>query len=413
MKKSIIIALSVLGMFLSVSCQKTVVNAGPEAGYLSLGGFSLEIDEDLDTRASAASGNYVISILDAEGNEYVRKSYSEVRNNDDKISLPAGNYTLIARSSDDEVPYAAFEQPIYGVSKEFSIEAGEVTEIGELTCTLLQCKVTVEYSDEFLADVIGEGSTKVTVTSGYPLTYALGADGSYDLSSGYFAVNGNTMVVVFSGNIGGKMQKMTKSFTGIAPKQWRKIKFIKKKDEQGQATFDIVIQDLIDDEVLNNTLDVSEEILGDDPDAPKGDGGITLGFDYEAGCDEELTDLNNMVIVPVETREMCIKLKATVPNGILKFNVDIQSDSEDFNATLSAVGGSNIDLINPSEANEGIFSVVPFPHGQELVGDTEVDFDLSVAQGAIIMFKGTHTFMMTIVDQTFCTKKIPVTMVVE
>ena len=221
------------------------------------------------------------------------------------------------------------------------------------------------------------------------------------------------MTVEFKGNVGGKTSKMTKTFSGIAPKQWRQVKFIQKKNEQGNATFDIVINDLVSDEILNNSVEAEEEIIGEDPDAPKGDGGISLDFDYEAGCDEELTDFSNMVIVPVEVRDMSIKLKATVPGGILKFSVEVQSDNTGFNNALDAAGGAVIDLINPSEANEIIFQVVPFPHGAELLGQTEVAFDLSAAQDAIINYKGTHTFLMTIVDQAFCTKKLPVTMIVE
>ena len=68
------------------------------------------------------------------------------QHNDYQIKLPAGNYNLVARSA-DEVPVSEFERPVYGTSKEFSIAAGQVTEVGELVCSLLQCKVTVSYSD--------------------------------------------------------------------------------------------------------------------------------------------------------------------------------------------------------------------------------------------------------------------------
>ena len=336
-----------------------------------------------------------------------------MKNNGNKISLPAGNYTLVARSIDGDVPVAEFEQPVYGVSKDFSITAGETTPLGELTCTLVQCKVTVAYSDEFLATVTGAGSTKVSLTSGYPLEYALNADKTYEKSAGYFAVNGNTMEVVFSGNIDGKSQKMTKTFTGISARQWRQIKFVVKKNEQGQATFDILIQDLISDVTLNNDLKADENIIGEDPEAPKGDGGITLVPDYDAGCDEEITDLENMLIVPVETRDMAIMLKATVPNGVKKFSVDIASDNDGFVAAVAAADATHLDLVNPSAQNAIIFDVVPFPHGQELLGQTDIAFDLSAAQDAIINYKGSHTFNMIIVDNQGCRKEIPVTMVVE
>ena len=412
MKKILVFASSVL--VLLASCQKSPVHNAKGDGFLSFGAFSLEVDEAVVTKADPAGDNYSIRILNDEDITVITTTYVQVKENGDKITLPAGVYTLTASSLAGDVPMASWENPIYGVSKKFIIKAGEVTEIGNLTCTLLQCKVTVDYSDEFLAGITGAGEATVEVTAGHPLTYALNADGSYEKNAGYFAVGeGSTMTVIYKGSFGGKSTRMQKTFTGISAKQWRQIKFIPKKNEQGDATFDIVINDLISDEVLNNTVDANEEVIGEDPDAPKGYGGITLEFDYEAGCDEELTDLTNMIIVPADVRDMAIKLKATVPGGILKFSVEVQSDNAAFNNALDAAGGAVIDLINPSAANEVIFQVVPFPHGQELLGLTEVAFDLSAAQDAIINYRGVHTFLMTIVDNAFCTNKIPVTMIVE
>ncbi len=400
-------------MVLSVSCQKTP-ELSKKTGYLSLGELSLVMDDALVTKAtSAASGTYAIIVYNAEGDVAASTTYAAVKNNDNRISLPAGDYTLVARSTDEEVPVAEFEQPVYGATKAFSIAAGETTSIGALTCTLLQVKVTVAYSDEFLEAVTGNGATKVTVTSGYPLAYDLNADRSYEQSAGYFAVNGSTMEVVFSGSINGKSVKMGKSFTGISAKQWRQVKFVQKKNEQGEATFDIVINDLVDDVTLNNEISGSEDIVGVDPDAPKGDGGIDLTFDYAAGCDAQLTDLTNMLIVPLSERAMSIKLRATVPDGVKKFTVNIASSSTPFTLAVEAASATNLDLINPLPDNDIIFQVVPFPHGQDLVGQTDIAFDLSAAQEAIINYPGVHTFTMKITDQNNCSKAIPVTMVVE
>lgn len=413
MKKNIIIAIASAAMVLFASCQKTPISAEKGFGYLSFSEFTLGLDETVETKATAASGNYTITIFDADGNEEMRKTYEEVKNNDNKLSIPAGSYTLVASSSSDEVPAAAFEQPVYGVSKEFTIEAGMTTPIGELVCTLQQCKVTVSYSDDFLKMVTGPCSTKVTVDPEMPLEYVLNADKTYEQSAGYFAVTGSTMIVVFKGNINGNSAAQTLSITNIAPKQWRQIKFIPKVDEEGNATFDIVIQDLISDATLNNAVDPEEEIIGEDPDAPKGDGGITLAPDYENGCDEEITDLENILIVPVSTRDMAMRFRATVPNGVKKFNVLIDSDNEAFLAAVDAAKARELDLINPSEDNEVIFNVVPFPHGQELVGQTDIAFNLDAAQDAITIYSGRHTFKMVIVDQTGCKNEIPVVMVVE
>jgi len=412
MKKNIIIAFASAALVLFASCQKTPISAVQGVGTLSFSEFTLGLDETVETKAVAASGNYTITIIDSEGNEVEKKTYDEVKNNDYKLTLTAGSYTLVASSSADEVPLAAFEQPVYGVSKEFTIAAGMTTSIGELVCTLQQCKVTVSYSDDFLKMVTGQCSTKVTVDPEQPLEYALNADKTYEQSAGYFAVTGSTMTVVFKGDIEGGSKSMTKVFSNIAPKQWRQIKFIPKVDEEGNATFDIVIQDLISDATLNNAVDPKEEIIGEDPDAPKGDGGITLAPDYEAGCDSEITDLENILIVPVATRDMAIRFRATVPNGVKKFNVLIDSDNESFLSAVDAANARELDLINPLPENGIIFDVVPFPHGQELLGQTDIAFNLDAAQDAITIYSGRHTFKMIIVDQTGCKNEIPVVMVV-
>lgn len=426
MKKNLMLAVLSVAMVFAVSCQKTADNNIKGEGFLSFGEFSLDLDEEVITKGRPADEGYTLfiykKVADELGDLVKTLKYSEAIANDDKITLTAGDYTLVARSKASEVPAAAWEDPYYGTSHDFSIKAGATTTVdGPLTCTLLQCKVTVSYSDEFLAAVTGAdgvvGKTTVEVTAGQPLEYAMTRSGdevTYDQSAGYFAVNGTSMTVTFKGSIDGKTQKMTKTFDNIAPRQWRQIKFIQKKNEQGNATFDIVIEKLIDDAVLNEDLVASEEILGDDPDAPKGDGGISLAFNYADGCDAQLTDLENMLIVPLSERTMKIKLLLTVPGGLKKFTVDIASDNAGFNNALAVVDAHDgIDLLNPTEKEYGIFSVVPFPHGADLKGDTVIPFDLSNAQGAIIGFAGRHTFHMTIMDNEGCKKVIKVVMVVK
>lgn len=423
MKRYILFAFATISMMLCASCQKPIVNDNNGFGYLSLEGMSLGIDESVITKASqAAAGTYLIMIQDAEGRVVHETHYSDVVT-DGKISLKAGSYTFIARSTDEEIPAAVFNNDIYGVRKDFTIAAGEETKLGELVCTLQQCKVTVSYSDDFLAAVTGNGSTTVTVTEGNPLVYDLtyipasGSDKAkctYVQDPGYFAVNeGSTMTVVFSGNVEGKSQKMTKTFTGIKVQQWHQIKFVQKKDEQGNATFDIVISDLISDTVLNSVAKAEETVIGEDPDKPKGDGGITLVPDYEAGCDEEITDLQNIEIVEKSIRDMKIIFNVSVPGGIKKFSVDITSTNPEFAKAVALANATHLDLISPSSENMVIFDVVPFPYGSALLGATEKMFDLSNAQVPILGFSGTHTFVMNITDNDYCTKSIVVKMIVK
>lgn len=421
MKKILVIAAS--AALVLASCNK--VNSVPQAeGFLNFSDLQIDNEEIIMTKAvSAASGNYSIFIYDSEDKLVKSATYAEVKANDNKLSLSAGDYTLVARSTEEDVPAAAFAQPVYGATTAFNIQAGEVTSIGALTCTLLQTKVTVAYSDEFLAMVTGDGKTTVEVTTGSPLEYELSYNGgnpSYEQEAGYFAVNNGantTMTVTFSGKIEGKTAKMVKAFEGISPKQWRQVRFVKKVNAEGQATFDIVINDYVDDVELNNLIAGNEAVIGEDPDAPKGDGGIELLLDYEAGCDAEFTSLDNIVfpiIASTDAPTVCLKLKALVPNGVKKFSVDIVSDNEAFSLAVNAADATHLDLISPSDDNMIIFQVVPFPYGADLYGQTELSFDLSTAQPAMMIgpYYGTHKFTMNITDLQGCKKSILVQMIV-
>ena len=80
---------------------------------------------------------------------------------------------------------------------------------------------------------------------------------------------------------------------------------------------------------------------------------------------------------------------------------------------MNTVGGTTLDLINPAEAAMGIFDIVPFPHGSELLGATTIDFDLSNAQTPLLAFAGTHSFTMNVTDNKGCRNSIVIELVVE
>ena len=74
MKKYISIILSCAAVFFAASCQKVpVCNQGQ--GYLSLGELRLSVDEEVETKAVAAGGNYIISVKNASGDEVLHKTY--------------------------------------------------------------------------------------------------------------------------------------------------------------------------------------------------------------------------------------------------------------------------------------------------------------------------------------------------
>ncbi|MGM9737313.1 MAG: DUF4493 domain-containing protein [Candidatus Cryptobacteroides sp.] len=382
-----------------------------QKGTLSFAGFSIDYSSEMVTKAEAADGTYMLYVYDAGESLVWSGQYSTVTEGTGSISLLAGDYRLDIRSTAAAVPEAKFSSPVYGASETFSITAGETTTLGTITCTLLQCAVSVEYNDDFIAMVTGDGNTSVEVMSGYPLDYALSYNSGapkYERRIGYFAVNGDntTMVVTFKGSIENKTQKMTTTVTDLKPRDYHIVKFLKKVDATGQVTIGIEIDGLVADSVLDNDVQASEEGDGNDPEAPIGDGGIEL----VSTCDYDITQ---PITVPTSENPFNLTLKAVVPNGVLRFTVDIASTNEDFINSVNTVGGTNLDLINPSEAAMGVFDIVPFPHGSELAGKTEVDFDLSGAQTAILGFPGSHTFTMNVVDKKGCKNSIDVVLVVE
>ena len=413
MRKAVYIFLAA-ALVLAVSCKKDVFNYGGEkdnTGVLSFAGLTLEVSEDVNkvtTKADAAGDEYTISLYDGSDKLILKKTYGEVRG-EGEITLPAGTYRLDARSSDAAVPQAKFNSPVYGTSREVVIKAGEKTTLEPLTCTLLQAVVTVGYNDAFLKSVTGDGVATVELTAGYPLEYNLtysNGTANYDRRLGYFAVNGDnsTLALTFEGSVDGKTQKMKTTISGVKARNWHIITIMKKVDESGDASFAVEIDGLVEDLELDNDVKAEEKGDGYDPNTPTGDGGIELvsTSDY---------DITKKVTVPA-TGSFPLTMKAIIPNGARRFTVDISSTNENFMGAVGEVGGSTLDLINPSEAALGIFTIVPFPHGSELSGKTEIDFDLSGAQTPLLAFKGEHTFTMNVVDNKGCRKSIPIILVV-
>ena len=176
-------------------------------------------------------------------------------------------------------------------------------------------------------------------------------------------------------------------------------------DESGSATIGVEIDGLVADIELTTEVPGNEVGDGNDPNAPIGDGGIRL----ESTCEYDITA---PVTVPA-SGAFNFTMNAIVPNGVLKFTVDIASTNENFMGSVATVGGSHLDLINPSEAAMGIFDIVPFPHGSELSGQTSISFDLSNAQTPLLAFPGTHTFTMNVTDKLGCKNSIDIVLVVE
>ncbi|MCD8313989.1 MAG: hypothetical protein LUC24_07520, partial [Bacteroidales bacterium] len=98
--------------------------------------------------------------------------------------------------------------------------------------------------------------------------------------------------------------------------------------------------------------------------------------------------------------DMDVNIKVTAPEGIAGFVIDI--DSPTLNDFLLGFAGlsTSMDLINDAD-KLGTLSALGIPVGDELLGKTEIDFDLGGLFGMLnaLASSGTeHNFTLTVTD---------------
>ena len=375
-----------------VGCERDKIGYGDKegaTGTLSFMKFDVKTSTDIEIisrAATSATYNYVIRIFDANGDQvgadYIYGQMPE------SIVLNTGTYSMKIQSQ-SQIPSAEFESPVYGATVEnIVIEEDKTTDVGVITCKLINIKVSVGYNEAMWA-VLGDDANVLVEIGDGALNFAKG-----ESQNGYFAAPevSNAMTVKFAGTVDGNYATMTRAFTDVKAGQWRKINFIMTVNEEGDATFDVVVEDWCDEKELVNNIDVSEEVIGPDPEAGEGE--------------EENPDAPKVIYkggsVPtspiVITDGMELGFTISAPKGIAGLSVDIASDNADFNNDVLSMGISPIDLVNPSEAQISICDMFGLPYGSNLVGQTETAFDLSGAVTPLLGFPGTHSFTLKITD---------------
>ncbi|MBR3801265.1 MAG: DUF4493 domain-containing protein, partial [Rikenellaceae bacterium] len=327
-----------------VGCERDKIGYGDKegaTGTLSFMKFDVKTSTDIEIisrAATSATYNYVIRIFDANGDQvgadYIYGQMPE------SIVLTTGTYSMKIQSQ-SQIPSAEFESPVYGATVEnIVIEEDKTTDVGVITCKLINIKVSVGYNEAMWA-VLGDDANVLVEIGDGALNFAKG-----ESQNGYFAAPevSNAMTVKFAGTVDGNYATMTRAFTDVKAGQWRKINFIMTVNEEGDATFDVVVEDWCDEKELANNIDVSEEVIGPDPEAGEGE--------------EENPDAPKVIYkggsVPtspiVITDGMQLGFTISAPKGIAGLSVDIASDNADFNNDVLSMGISPIDLVNPSEA---------------------------------------------------------------
>lgn len=137
-------------------------------GYLSIGNLSMTVvydeteirpDDTSDetqaariasgTRATAPDvDSFIVEILDADNAQVLEMTYAQLKEQlKTPMELKVGVYRMEVRS-EDTMPGADWEHPVYGATSDFTITKAQTTSPEEVVCTLQNIKVSVEYSPD-------------------------------------------------------------------------------------------------------------------------------------------------------------------------------------------------------------------------------------------------------------------------
>lgn len=236
-------------------------------GYLSIGNLSMTVVYD-ETEIRPDVDSFIVEILDADNAQVLEMTYAELKEQlKTPMELKVGVYRMEVRS-EDTMPGADWEHPVYGATSDFTITKAQTTSPEEVVCTLQNIKVSVEYSPE-LADMLADTS-KATVSLG---------DTSLDFSktetrAAYFKPLAleNTLNFAFDGTFAdtGVPAKFSKQITGVKAGQWRKVSVVIGYADKGNILFSVKVDNSILQDnkfVVDGTENLGEELL-EDPNAP-------------------------------------------------------------------------------------------------------------------------------------------------
>lgn len=179
MKKLFLIA-AFAGLLMS-GCSKEGYNAnGLKEGY---GAVSIGL-ESSGSFTETKAGNEIVDEFYVKilSGETVVKSYNKYKDVPNAVEIAPGTYTIEAGTHNDSP--AAFNEPVFFGSGEFTVSAGAVVPVA-VTCTLKNMKVTIRYTEAFGNEIADDFEIVVTNGSGNLLfTKTIIDEGN----SGYFSV---------------------------------------------------------------------------------------------------------------------------------------------------------------------------------------------------------------------------------
>lgn len=362
-------------------------------GQLKLSSMQVTADTEPLVTASRVSSDikdYLITVYAADGGKLQEWKYAEMP---EIFTLKTGTYKLVAHAP--EVTGAAFDTPYCAsAEKSFEIRQDEITEIGEVKCTLHNVKVTVKYEDKLMA-LLGD-NVKVTVKVGEEkLEYT-----KDETKSGFFhgKAGNNVVDVVFQGSVEGEPVSITRSYAEIALGTELIVTYKYKESVTGidpgtggsfHAPGISVDEKLIAVNETGAVLPEEDEILDFGKPAIEGD-----GFDLS----QPVTNLNQKVVVNL-----------MAPDGIAHVKVEIASENETFAGVIQEMFGGPFDLADPGALEEKL-KELGLPVSEQVINQQLVKFDVSQFMPLLKGdFAGIHRFIIEVVDNNNSSVKATLT----
>lgn len=352
------------------------------------------------TRADVATDNYHVTIVNTDDQSQVFDgTYKELteRLEESPMELRIGNYDLtVCSHTDGELPAAAWNSPVYGTTRSFSIRKDETTALGEVVCTLQNIKVTLLCSAD-LAEQLAD-DTKVVISLGdaaleFDKAHWDGNQAAFFLPAG----EENTLDFVLTGTFtDGGEAGFTRTISGVKAGQWRKIELVIAYADQGNVKFDIQVDSFVLDQTItiNGTEGLWEPLYVEKPlvGAPSL---VWTGHDF--GETFQLTasmfDEEGLCSEPFE-------IVATVPGKVARFDIAISSTNEDFMQSLRSLNIEKFDLCSISGTEATMLQGFGFPVGDQIKGLTSKTLNIGGQLPSMLYnFEGTHTFAFTVTDE--------------
>lgn len=405
--------MTMLFMFSACHSEKMDPDTTDVTGQVSLASLKMEIDLKLDTvypksRAGVDVSGFLITINNSEGVQAEQYTYREMP---EIISLPVGNYTIIASSAAEAAN--GFDAPFYKGSTTFTVEENKLTEVSSLTCTLANVMNSVEYAEDLRALMSDDVVTTIKIgTNSLDIPVA-------ETRKAYLIAPASTgvMEITLKGTIDGETVNVSERVENVKAGQYNIIKFKLSPvndggdDVGGSAGININI---------DSSMTSSDETVGVNPGEEPGiddfptDGGEEPG-DGEGGDETEQNkptiegsnfndakfDIEKDVLeVPISIKDpMELQVTLFAPNKIAHVYVTIDSETLTSDV-LDGVGlAANFDLAEPGNLEEGL-SGLGFPTGSKVIGQDELIFDITQFTSLLGIYgAANHNFIIRVVDQ--------------